>query len=229
MIGQGFREHPELRPTGKVSIFGSALCSAERMSAYAARRNPNAPDVAELYLDKGARYGIRGDVAFSQAMLDTRAWTEEPAGPPWKPFAYAIWGGIGGDRWPPSELERRTELHLQKLHDICARREETDLCWEDLSGIWAVPGERYGKDITAIWRNMMAWRESERRDGEEPASKKADGPQGKAAAADNMETAEEDLLWLAGRGWIPAPVPHPHRKVRWAEMARVLRSWDKAE
>jgi hypothetical protein len=199
------------------------------MAAYAARRNPNAPGVAQLYLEKGARFGIRGDVAFCQAMLDTKAWTEDPAGPPWRPFAYAVWAGIGEARWPPSELERRTGLHLQKLLDICARHEETELCWEDLGGIWSVPGDRYGKDITAIWRNMMAWRESGDQDEEAQARKEKDGPQGEAAAGVSMARAEEDLLWLAGRGGVPEPVPHPHRKVRWAELARVLRSWDKAE
>ncbi|WP_276357881.1 hypothetical protein [Cohnella caldifontis] len=156
MIRLAFREHPEREPSGKVSILGNALCGAERMDGYASRRNPGAPRVARIYLELGARRGVRGDVAFCQAMVDTKTWTEEPQGPPWRPYAQLIWGRAA-EGWPESELERRVERHLDWLAAIASRNKEQKMCWEDLNGVWAVPGYRYGQDILAVWRNMMEW------------------------------------------------------------------------
>jgi hypothetical protein len=151
-----FREHPEREPSGKVTIFGDALCSAERMDGYAARRNSRAPRAAAHYLEEGARRGVRGDVAFCQAMLDTKTWTEEPPGPPWRPYAQAVWGGKGW-AWSESELRRRVERHLDRLAALASRTQDGKLCWEDLNGVWAVPGDRYGQDVLAIWRCMREW------------------------------------------------------------------------
>ncbi|MBW5448658.1 hypothetical protein GE107_21670 [Cohnella sp. CFH 77786] len=225
MINLVFRKHPEVGPTGKVSIFGRALCSAERMRAYAYRRNPKAPDVAVHYLEQGERYGIRADVAFCQAMLDTQVWKADPQGPPWKPFAHAIWSAAD-PAWTEDELKRRTELHYRRLNELVSGRGEAVACWEDLNGKWTLPGHKYGQDIVAIWRNMMEWKgEGEVMEEMEEAAfgEQAEGP----IPARRFEgTAAEDLRWLEERGILPAPSPHPERKVTWAELARVMRLLD---
>lgn len=157
MIQPLFRSDPDIRPNGKLSILGESRCHEAKMRAYAVRRNPNAPNVAGMYLNKAAKYGIRGDVAYCQAMLDTRVWTVEPQGPPGKPFAHTIWGGQE-DAWSIAELERRIELHMQRLHAVLSRLHTVEPCWEDLNGKWAIPGHQYGQDIVAMWRSMREWK-----------------------------------------------------------------------
>lgn len=222
-----FREHPELEPSGKVSIFGTARCTAERMSAYAARRNPKLRHdyAVQLYLEKARHCGIRGDVAFCQAMLDTRVWTAEPHGPPGKPFAHTIWAGAADADWSNEEWGRRIELHLRLLFAFASSVEDVETaCWEHLNGKWAVPGTRYGQDILAVWRNMMEWRPKKRRAGETDLRRQ----QADAAVRGDPGTGTEsgrlaDMAWLAEAGLSPAPSPHPDRKVTWGELARVIR------
>lgn len=170
-VGSAFRKHPELEPSGKLSLLGRAYCSAELMNAYLRRRNPQAPELADLYLRAGERYGVRGDVAFCQMVHETRGWTEEIAGPSWSPRLLAQW-----------MEEESIEAHMQILYsfamglpipqqsDVASRQIErieragwrgTVACWEDLNGKWSALGNhRYGQDIVAIWRNMLEWRGS---------------------------------------------------------------------
>lgn len=162
-----FRRDPDILPTDKLSIYGRPRVGADTMRAYVARRNPGAPDVAEMYLRQAEPYGIRGDLAFCQAMLDTQAWTAEPQGPPWKPFAYAIWGGLASSDRSEEELSRRVERHLQKLSAVVDSHGTDEPCWEDLGGRWAVSDFRYGHDIVAIWRNMQQWSGGDQLSGKE--------------------------------------------------------------
>jgi len=168
-VSARFRKHPELEPTGKLSLLGPACCSAERMNSYLRRRNPQAPEIAELYLRLGKRYGVRGDVAFCQMVYETRGLTSEMTGPYWAPMLLSQW-----------LEEEAIAVHMQLLYALAkelllseeastAKRQMalieregwrgTVLCWEDLTGKWSSPGNiRYGQDIVAMWRCMLAWR-----------------------------------------------------------------------
>lgn len=248
-----FERDPDVMPTGKLSIFGQPRVSAEKMRAYAARRNPQAPDVAGMYLEMGARCGIRGDVAFCQAMLDTHTWTAEPQGPPWSPFAYAIWGGLSYSGRAQDELERRTQRHLEWLGSVIDSHRTDEPCWEDLGGVWAVANETYGRDVVALWRNMVSWKgeQSEyigRDNGrsmitgdktrqtafeeagqDQAAASNAQDAHGNADERQDQATwhgknAGDHLEWLAHHAWVPTPPPYPGRKVSWAELARVVSS-----
>ncbi len=225
MANLHFRPHPEQMPSGRVSVFGPSMAAAEKMSAYAARRNPGAPRAAGIYLEMGGRFGIRGDVAFCQAMLDTKVWTEAPAGPSCMPMAGRIWG-YDPAAWQDTGLVSSVERHFQQLLAFAERREGSEFGWEDLNGCWAVPGTRYGQDILAIWRNMMDWRSAGT--PEEESGKPAARPAAGAAAHTPQEAGkgEEALAWLSERGWTPSPVPHTERKVTWAELALVLKEWE---
>ena len=55
-------------------ILGQAEVSAEQLQKLAWQHNPQAPNVAQLYLDIGKIYGIRGDIAFCQAAKETGWW-----------------------------------------------------------------------------------------------------------------------------------------------------------
>ncbi|CAI6082915.1 hypothetical protein [Cohnella sp. JJ-181] len=75
-----FRQAIDLTAAGKTPILGPARCTAEEMRGYIARRNPDAPDLAERYLAAGERYGVRGDLAFCHAVHETNAWRGRPGG-----------------------------------------------------------------------------------------------------------------------------------------------------
>lgn len=57
-----------------VSILGDPIATADQLKAILYAKNPGAPDVVDLYLSIGKIYGIRGDVAFCQAALETGWW-----------------------------------------------------------------------------------------------------------------------------------------------------------
>jgi hypothetical protein len=255
---QLFRQHPDVSPSGKISILGSARCNEERLRAYVNRRNPAAPEVEGLYLRTGEKYGIRGDVAFCQAVYDTRAWTKEAASAaaPW----YSL-SAIAADRRDgptgtaaPSVSQRaepQVELHIQLLYAFATSRplpldtpvpasriEQLEragwrgniVYWEDLNGKWLVPGNKYGQDVVAIWKTMLDWRgkgdvfmgETEEAllpDGKRNSRGTSTGP----VSVDWSAASSEDMSWLNGQGMLPAPAPHPDRKVTWAELATLLR------
>lgn len=227
-VSLSFRLHPDYRPTGKLTIIGQARCSAERMNAYLRRRNPQAPELAELYLRLGNKYGIRGDVAFCQMIYETRAWTRAHTGPSWAPLLLPQWAD-------EQEVERLMRLLRVFASDEPLPAAETDAhvelirragwrgaapCWEDLSGKWTERSDLYGQDIAAIWRNMKEWSG----EGEALMEERELGLRLRGAAA-VRRTADwsEDMTWLKERELLPSPVPHPDAKVTWAELATLLR------
>ncbi|WP_239618927.1 glucosaminidase domain-containing protein [Cohnella mopanensis] len=240
-VGSAFRRHPELEPTGKLSLLGKACCSAERMDAYLRRRNPRAPGIAGMYLSAGERYGVRGDVAFCQMMYETRGWTIEISGPTWWPRSLAQWSG-----------EDSIEAHMQILYSLATELplsqtsaaaqlplERLDrsgwlgkvLCWEDLNSKWSAAGHyRYGQDIVAIWRNMLErrGREAAMRDQaqEQNDPKLVTVKIGSAGRGDGASVSHEQLGWLRSQRLLPVPAPHPDQKVTWGELAIVLHRWE---
>jgi len=248
-VSHAFRRHPDLEPTGKLTIVGRARCSEERMNAYLRRRNPRAPELAELYLRLGQRYGLRGDVVFCQMVYETRAWTKTQSGPSWAPFMLEQWadeltverlmrilyafaseeplppdGGAGG--FKDDELLRR------------AGWRGAVTCWEDLNGKWTERSDRYGQDIVAIWRNMKEWRgngevftmtaEDLERERDEEVRQRVGGRIDRGQAADWSSIRSEEMLWLKERDLLPTPSPHPERKVTWAELAALLKRMENA-
>ena len=60
--------------TAAQSIQGESVATLNQMRALAWKHNHLAPDLAPYYLKMGEKYGIRGDVAFCQAALETDWW-----------------------------------------------------------------------------------------------------------------------------------------------------------
>jgi hypothetical protein len=56
---------------GLTAITGLPVATAEQMTAYIRRINPNAPDLAEIFIREGTAEGIRGDIAFAQSCIET--------------------------------------------------------------------------------------------------------------------------------------------------------------
>jgi len=198
-----FRTHDEIEPSGKTAILGEPRLSAERMAAYVRRRNPNAPDVAELYLKIGDKYGVRGDLAFCQAIYETKAWAAVYEGPYWRPLLAEVWAS------PPADggHEALIEAQIQRLYGFATEADKplpagrgwldvrfrvlerrdwrgSARCWEDLNGRWIAPGRRYGQDIVAIWRSMGEWRMTGKSEAKENSQAKASRPGGTADAGE---------------------------------------------
>jgi len=244
LVSQVFRRHPDLEPTGKLTILGRARCSAERMNAYLRRRNAKAPLLAELYLRVGQRYGLRGDVVFCQMVYETRAWTRAQSGPSWAPFMLEQWADeqavdrlmrilhafASGESLPDNGL--RNASPDEELLRRAGWRGKAP-CWEDLNGKWSERGDRYGQDIAAIWRNMKEWRgegevfqvteEELEQARDEEIRLRVGGRVARGQASDWSQMSSEDMLWLKGKGLLPAPVPHPEHRVTWGELASLLR------
>lgn len=148
------------------AIMGSSTMSADAMAAYLMEGNSTitkekALQVADAYLTIGGYYGIRGDIAFFQAMLETGRLTYggevdasynnfcgmKAAGDTETQYTYAKFATV----------EEGVEAHIQHLYcyastnPIPEGRPHVDprfgdwlrgksTTWEGLSGIWAVPG-----------------------------------------------------------------------------------------
>lgn len=67
-------QEPSLNAEIGQPIKGKSVATAEQLQRLAWMNNPEAPDVAQYYLELGEKYGIRGDVAFCQAAKETGWW-----------------------------------------------------------------------------------------------------------------------------------------------------------
>lgn len=69
----------------ETTIMGESRFSADALKALLKQKNPAAPpELADLYLEIGRQYGIRGDIAFSQAAKETRWWLFGGLVEPWQ-------------------------------------------------------------------------------------------------------------------------------------------------
>jgi hypothetical protein len=55
-------------------IQGASVATSRQLRTLLLANNPEAPDLVDLYLQIGAEYGIRGDLAFCQAAKETGWW-----------------------------------------------------------------------------------------------------------------------------------------------------------
>ncbi|MFL6558604.1 MAG: N-acetylmuramoyl-L-alanine amidase, partial [Bacillus sp. (in: firmicutes)] len=65
------KELPIIADPGQFTIFGPTFLTPEQMNQFVKKVNPNAPELGQFYQTLGKYYGIRGDVAFAQAIHET--------------------------------------------------------------------------------------------------------------------------------------------------------------
>ncbi|MFC3802331.1 hypothetical protein [Cohnella sp. GCM10012308] len=250
-----FRQATDLTPAGKTPILGVARCTAEEMHGYVARRNPEAPDLAERYLAAGERHGLRGDLAFCHAVQETNAWRGRGVeGLGWGTGGAGLeWAG--GSRAAGSQadaIEQAVEAHMLRLARYASPErfvhgdepaESVDgrpaiyrkwTYWEDLDGV-IHPARRDGSGTVAIWRRMLEWAG---KGGESRMNMSANGVGGMekragGGAQDELRTGGSaadgtELQWLLARGLVQAPAPAAGRAVTWAELAGLLRRWEES-
>ena len=165
---------PEPVPDQGYRIQGASVLSADQMNAYARSINPvTSPDLAVLYLSISKRYGIRGDVAFAQALHETNFFRfTGDVQPEQNNFAGigATGGGASGATFPNPSTG--VLAHIQHLFaytstaPIPAGDSEVDprfslvkrgsaTTWQGLNGKWAVPGTIYGQLVLTQYENML--------------------------------------------------------------------------
>lgn len=154
-------------------ILGKTFLSPELLNLFVKSINEDALALGNYYLTFGEYYGIRGDIAFAQAMLETD---------------YLRFTGVvqpeqnnfaGIDATDPDTTgasfdtpQEGVLAHLQHLFAYASQDALPDEyplvdprfnlvtrgsanTWTDLNGKWAVPGENYGQMILDIYERMI--------------------------------------------------------------------------
>lgn len=162
-------------------ILGKSIATLAQMKNYLRKKNPDAPDLAAIYLKEGAIEGVRGDISFAQMIKETgnlyftKDGTEngEPgtAKIEWKnPAGLGVVGTPNvGERFSSWQIgiqaqiqhlfayAKPTGLPYQKLVDnrfgLVPRG--SAIYWENLNGKWSVPGFTYGQDIVKIYNDIL--------------------------------------------------------------------------
>ncbi len=162
--------------TMKNPIMGKTQATAYQMDTFLRKVNPDAPDVAQIYLEEGEIEGVRGDIAFAQAVKETNYFRFTGiARPEWyNPAGLGVTGqkdssgNYVGNKFPDWRTGIRAQI--QHLKAYASKEPLKQPCvdqrfhlvtrgvapnWEDLNGRWAVPGTAYGQDIIKIWQEIL--------------------------------------------------------------------------
>ncbi|WP_249366597.1 N-acetylmuramoyl-L-alanine amidase [Neobacillus rhizophilus] len=155
------------------SIFGPTFLSPEHMNRFVKTVNPSAPDLGSLYLKYGEYYGIRGDIAFAQAVHETNFFRFTGVVKPGQDNFAGI--GATGPNNPGASFQTPEEgviAHLQHLFAYATTNQLPNqyplvdprfhlvnrgsaATWTSLNGKWAVPGTTYGQSVLNLYKRMV--------------------------------------------------------------------------
>jgi hypothetical protein len=164
---------------GGLSILGPEMLSANEIAGWYSSlhghdttgQSPEA--LAQIYLDEGAAEGVRGDVAFAQAMVESAGFSVTDGA---DNFA-----GIGacdscahGISYPSVRMGIRAQIELLKAYadphytqattarpaayqgiDTLSVR-GSEPTWDSLSSVWS-SGPDYGQHVLAVYQSMVTW------------------------------------------------------------------------
>ena len=155
------------------SILGDTFLSPELMNQFVKEMNPETIEIGNYYLTFGEYYGIRGDIAFAQAMHETDFLRFTGVVKP-EQNNFCGLGATGPDN-PGASFDTPEEgvlAHIQHLFayastdplpdeyelvdprfDLVTRGSAST--WVDLNGKWAVPGDQYGQSILNLYERMI--------------------------------------------------------------------------
>lgn len=160
---------------------GDTEQTVERMYQFVKSRNNDFPrEIAETYHRAGQRYGIRGDIALCQAILET-GWFKFTGGTAVDKQQYNYCGlgvickGMKGCSF--SNIDEGVTAQIQHLYAYATKAPLPDNetlvdprfsqvrrgCaehWEDLNGRWAA-NDRYSEGILNLYRMMCDFNEAE--------------------------------------------------------------------
>ena len=156
-------------------ICSRSKVKAEMLTAFVRRYNKNFDhEISEAYLAVGERYGIRGDIAFCQAILET-GWFRFDRGTKVKASNHNYCGlgvvkaGVSGASF--KTIEEGVTAHIQHLYAYAtaddlpagetlidprfkAVRRGVARDWSDLNNRWAMNGV-YGSMILKIYSDLL--------------------------------------------------------------------------
>jgi hypothetical protein len=162
----------EKKAMSATSIMGDPISKPEELYAFAITYNPQIPrELAELYVELGRVYHIRGDIAFIQMCKETNFFR---FGGDVKPEQNNLAGigttGNGEKGYHFANLKEGIQAHLQHLYAYATRdplasseqlmdprfklvKRGIAPTWEQLGGRWAVSA-RYGEEIVSLYQRM---------------------------------------------------------------------------
>ena len=152
---------------------GQTLLSPEHMNLFVKNINPDAIELGIYYLTFGEYYGIRGDIAFAQAMHETDYLRFTGVVQP-EQNNFCGLGTTGPDN-PGASFDTPREgvlAHMQHLYAYASAKPLPDryplidprfdlvkrgsaTTWVGLNGKWAVPGTHYGQSILGLYEKMI--------------------------------------------------------------------------
>jgi N-acetylmuramoyl-L-alanine amidase len=155
------------------SILGQTFLSPEHMNLFVKSISPDAIELGIYYLTFGEYYGIRGDIAFAQAMHETDFLRFTGVVQPGQNNFCGL-GATGPDN-PGASFDTPREgilAHIQHLYAYATTKPLPDqyplvdprfnyvqrgsaATWVGLNGKWAVPGDTYGQLILNIYGRMI--------------------------------------------------------------------------
>jgi N-acetylmuramoyl-L-alanine amidase len=164
---------PPKPPGIDYSIIGPTIVQAEQLDDFVKTVNPSAPKVGKFYIFYGNLYGIRGDVAFAQAIHETNFFRfTGQVKVAQNNYAGIGTTGPGKDGASFASPEQGVHAHIQHLYAYASTKplpEGTSLVdprfslvtrgtaenWTDLNGKWAVPGTTYGQSILSVYKRNL--------------------------------------------------------------------------
>ncbi|HET9071393.1 MAG TPA: glucosaminidase domain-containing protein [Acidimicrobiales bacterium] len=188
LAAAGFDGPEGSSPDPPPSILGRPALDARQLagwftaSGYVAATQASITQLARWYIEEGDAEGVRGDLAFAQAVLETGGFASPDA------VAQHNFAGIGhcnscatGWRFPNDRLGVRAQIQLLRTYAqpgltaaqlanppvvpaLDPSRQYVEGCcttWPSLTGVWATD-PLYGRSILLMYQSMLAWALSSR-------------------------------------------------------------------
>lgn len=179
---------PAAAQAGCTRVMGQSTATAAQLAGWFATtaRTPKldvaVADLATMYVEEGAREGVRGDLAFAQSIVETGYFGFSPSVPPdYHNYSGlgATGGGVRGAGFPDARTGVRAQIqHLRAYADPSLRsaadlkaplvdprfrylvpNERTVPCWEQFgSGVWAADPTGYGPRVIGVHQRISAFR-----------------------------------------------------------------------
>ncbi|WP_026703238.1 N-acetylmuramoyl-L-alanine amidase [Salibacterium aidingense] len=166
-------ENTSVEGDNGISILGDVVLSPHLLDQYVRSIHDQAPQIGAYYLKYGNYYGIRGDIAFAQALHETDYFRFTGVVQP-EQNNYGGLGATGPDN-PGESFETPEDgvmAHLQHLYAYASTSELPSAyplldsrfelvergsapSWIGLNGKWAVPGNEYGQLILNMYERLI--------------------------------------------------------------------------
>ncbi|MDA8062621.1 MAG: glucosaminidase domain-containing protein, partial [Actinomycetota bacterium] len=176
---------PDPVPTilGRPALDAAQLAGWFEASGYVALTRTSVSQLARWYIEEGDAEGVRGDLAFAQAVLETGGFSSPDA------VGQNNFAGIGhcdscarGWKFPSARLGVRAQVQLLRtyaqpgltaseladppvLASLDPQSQYAEGCcrtWPSLTGVWATDPV-YGRSILVLYQQMLAWALAQRR------------------------------------------------------------------